>query len=59
MTSKGLLDVSSPQSSENRYIVTLHMKGLSATLKVADILSNPGGRYVTLDDFAFILNPAT
>ena len=67
MTSQGLLDVSSPiepgksrprqQSSENRYIVTLDMKGCICHFKSGRHLSNPGGRYV--DDFAFILNSAT
>ena len=67
MTSQGLLDVSSPivpgksrprqQSLENHYIFTLDMKGCICNFKVADTLLNPGGRYV--DDFAFILNPAT
>ena len=68
MTSQGFLDVSSPvvpgksrprqQSSRNRYLVTLDIKGCICHFKSSRYtLSNPRGRYV--DDFAFILNPAT
>ena len=68
MKSQGFLDVSSPvvpgksrpcqQSSRNRYIVTLDMKGCICHFKNGRYtLSNPRGRFV--DEFAFIFNPAT